>query len=121
MREAPPSNASSRARSRRVTGRPITVPISLGLGALSRVWVRMPPRGRMPCLDQGTETWTASGMGHLSLTSDTGDLDRLNYFLESGSDRIGALDFQKSATKYTPRVAGHQAGLSELVTAADRA
>ena len=78
------------------------------------------------CLaDAGPESWgqrviLARHLGHLSLTSDTGDLDRLNYFLESGSDRIGALDFQKSATEYTPRVAGHQADLSELMTAADR-
>lgn len=31
------------------------------------------------------------------------DLDELSYLLESGSDRIGALDFQLSATEYVPR------------------
>ena len=33
------------------------------------------------------------------------DLDELTYLLESGSDRIGALDFQTSATVHTPRAA----------------
>ena len=36
---------------------------------------------------------------------DPADLDELTYLLGSGSDRIGALDFQKSATKYVPRQA----------------
>ena len=30
------------------------------------------------------------------------ELSELTYLLESGSDRTGALDFQLSATKYTP-------------------
>lgn len=34
--------------------------------------------------------------------ADTGDLSELLYLLESGSDRIGALDFQESATEYVP-------------------
>ncbi|NOU01124.1 MAG: type II toxin-antitoxin system HipA family toxin [Gallionella sp.] len=38
-----------------------------------------------------------------------GDLDELTCMLESGSNRIGALDFQQSATEYCPR-------LSESVT-----
>lgn len=33
----------------------------------------------------------------------TEQLDELTYLLESGSDRIGALDFQRSATDYEPR------------------
>ncbi len=32
------------------------------------------------------------------------DLDEITYLLQSGSDRIGALDFQLSAINYTPRV-----------------
>lgn len=32
------------------------------------------------------------------------ELDELTYLLESGSERIGALDFQTSATVYAPRV-----------------
>jgi serine/threonine-protein kinase HipA len=50
---------------------------------------------------------------------DAADLDELAYFLESGSDRIGALDFQLSATKYAARD-GAAATLGELLTAADR-
>jgi serine/threonine-protein kinase HipA len=34
---------------------------------------------------------------------DPARLDELTYLLESGSDRTGALDFQTSATDYTPR------------------
>ena len=36
---------------------------------------------------------------------DTAQLDELTYLLESGSDRIGALDFQLSSTEYEPRSA----------------
>ncbi len=48
---------------------------------------------------------------------DTARLDELSYLLESGSDRIGGLDFQASATDYSPRVA-QQATLAELLDAA---
>jgi len=44
-------------------------------------------------------------------------LDELSYLLESGSDRIGALDFQKSAREYIPRAA-RTATLGELQNAA---
>jgi serine/threonine-protein kinase HipA len=47
------------------------------------------------------------------------DLDELTYLLESGSDRIGALDFQSSPTQYTPRE-GAAASLEELMTAAEK-
>lgn len=47
------------------------------------------------------------------------ELSELAYLLESGSDRIGALDFQLSATKYTPR-ASDQASLDELMQSAER-
>jgi serine/threonine-protein kinase HipA len=36
---------------------------------------------------------------------DPGAIDELTYLLESGSDRIGALDFQRSADKYVAREA----------------
>ena len=42
-----------------------------------------------------------------------------SHILESGSDRIGALDFQTSATKYIPRESTN-ATLEELLTSADR-
>jgi serine/threonine-protein kinase HipA len=47
------------------------------------------------------------------------ELSELSYLLESGSDRIGALDFQLSATEYKPRVSD-QASLNELMQAAER-
>ncbi|KGE03801.1 HipA domain-containing protein [Pseudohaliea rubra DSM 19751] len=50
---------------------------------------------------------------------DPARLDELTYLLESGSDRIGALDFQRSATEYVPRGA-EAASLEQLVQAADR-
>lgn len=46
-------------------------------------------------------------------------LDELTYLLESGSDRIGALDFQRSPKEYVPRLAG-KATLDELLASADR-
>lgn len=48
----------------------------------------------------------------------TTQLDELTYLLESGSDRIGALDFQRSATEFKPRAAMN-APLDELLVAAD--
>ena len=37
--------------------------------------------------------------------ADTAEIDELTYLLESGSDRIGAIDFQRSADTYVPREA----------------
>ncbi len=47
------------------------------------------------------------------------DLSELTFLLESGSDRIGALDFQFSPTKYEPRAPAN-ATLEELVQSAER-
>lgn len=47
------------------------------------------------------------------------ELDELTYLLESGSDRIGALDFQRSPTEYVPR-ATKAATLDELLESAKR-
>lgn len=47
------------------------------------------------------------------------ELDELTYLLESGSDRIGALDFQTSAKQYAPRFT-QQPTLDELMTAAEK-
>lgn len=49
---------------------------------------------------------------------DTTELDELTYLLESGSDRIGALDFQRSATKYVAREAA-SASMSDLLNAVE--
>jgi serine/threonine-protein kinase HipA len=47
------------------------------------------------------------------------ELDELTCLLESGSDRIGALDFQHSATSYVPRQQAN-ATLEELMQSAER-
>ena len=58
-------------------------------------------------------------LGLKGLDASKVELDELTYLLESGSDRIGALDFQLSATKYEPRVSD-QATLEELMQSAER-
>jgi serine/threonine-protein kinase HipA len=50
---------------------------------------------------------------------DTTDLNLLTYLLESGSDRIGALDFQISASEYVIRSTS-SATLTELAESAER-
>ncbi|SOE65779.1 serine/threonine-protein kinase HipA [Salinibacterium xinjiangense] len=57
-------------------------------------------------------------LGARTRQSEPADLDLLTYMLRSGSDRIGALDFQTSATEYIARNAEHQATLDELMDAA---
>ena len=56
-------------------------------------------------------------LGAKTSAVDAADLDELTYLLESGSDRIGALDFQISPSKYVPRFAS-AASLEELLNAA---
>ena len=51
--------------------------------------------------------------------TDTTGLDELTYLLESGSDRIGALDFQQSPTDYVPRTANN-VSMEELIESAER-
>lgn len=58
-------------------------------------------------------------LGLKGANTDTAELDELTYLLESGSDRIGALDFQRSPTEYVPRVAYH-VQLAELIESAER-
>ena len=53
------------------------------------------------------------------MKTDSAQLDELTYLLESGSDRIGALDFQRSATEYKPRSMG-KASLGDLLQSAER-
>jgi serine/threonine-protein kinase HipA len=50
---------------------------------------------------------------------DIGALDELTYLLQSGSDRIGALDFQHSPSEYVPRPV-QTATLEELLRAAEK-
>lgn len=58
-------------------------------------------------------------MGRQARDVDVDRIDELSYLLESGSDRIGALDFQASATNYAPRAA-IGATLDELIQSAER-
>lgn len=58
-------------------------------------------------------------LGLKGVTIDTAELDELTYLLESGSDRVGALDFQPSPSHYQPRLATN-ATLEELLESAER-
>lgn len=75
------------------------------------------------CLrDAAPDAWgqrviLARFLGHLTGASDVSELSQLTYLLESGSDRIGALDFQSSPTEYAPRPVS-SATLEQLLSAA---
>lgn len=58
-------------------------------------------------------------LGGRGTDTDTDELGELAYLLESGSDRIGALDFQRSPTEYIPRSANN-VPLEELAESAER-
>ncbi|NBL00525.1 MAG: type II toxin-antitoxin system HipA family toxin [Erysipelotrichia bacterium] len=58
-------------------------------------------------------------MGFRGNDTDTAILNEMTYLLESGSDRIGALDFQSSPTEYIPR-STQNAKLEELLQSAER-
>jgi len=57
--------------------------------------------------------------GRKGADTDTAILDELTYLLESGSDRIGALDYQSSPTIYEPRLAD-SVSIEELINSAER-
>ncbi len=76
-------------------------------------------RGVPLCIDDAMpDSWGRRLVNHRlgELTVEYGDL---TYLLESGSDRIGALDFQASADSYRPREVIH-ATLDDLATASER-
>ncbi|MFC2966852.1 type II toxin-antitoxin system HipA family toxin [Acidimangrovimonas pyrenivorans] len=58
-------------------------------------------------------------VGAKAAEAEARDITELTYLLESGSDRIGALDFQESATEYVPRLKA-EASYEELLEAAER-
>ena len=58
-------------------------------------------------------------LGLKGANTDTNELDELTYLLESGSDRIGALDFQRSPTEYVPRTAINPS-IEELLESSER-
>ncbi|MBB72683.1 MAG: phosphatidylinositol kinase [Legionellales bacterium] len=74
--------------------------------------------------DAGPDAWGRrviinKMLGKEALTSSHADLNELTYLLESGSDRIGALDFQRSADHYEPR-GPDAATIEELQESASR-
>ncbi len=84
------------------------------------------PRSNLPIAsvlrDAGPDSWGQRVIlerlhGARGRDADPGELDQITYFLESGSNRIGGLDFQESAQVYEPR--GTAATLDELHAAAD--
>jgi serine/threonine-protein kinase HipA len=58
-------------------------------------------------------------LGRKGAITDTAELGELTYLLESGSDRIGALDFQRSPTECVPRIANN-VRMEELIASAER-
>jgi serine/threonine-protein kinase HipA len=58
-------------------------------------------------------------LGLKGSNTDTTELGELTYLLESGSDRIGALDFQPSPTEYVARAANN-VSMIELIESAER-
>jgi serine/threonine-protein kinase HipA len=75
---------------------------------------------RLPlCIDDALVDSWGRRLINFRLGAPTGEFSELTYLLESGSDRIGALDFQTSATEYQPRFTDHL-GLHDLATAAQR-
>lgn len=71
--------------------------------------------------DASPDAWGRRVLRHRSESMEGGrvELDELICLLESGSDRIGALDFQLSPTEYVPRLGAH-ASLEELMDSAER-
>lgn len=74
--------------------------------------------------DAGPDAWgqrvvMRHVLGREADQADPAQLGKLTYLLESGSDRIGALDFQESGEVYVPRSEG-TASLEELIEAAER-
>jgi len=76
------------------------------------------PQSLAGCLrDAAPDAWGRRVINN-RLASDTEvQFSEMTYLLQAGSDRIGALDFQLSATEYVPR--GERATLEQLVAAAD--
>jgi serine/threonine-protein kinase HipA len=98
---------------------PLYLPeLPLERGAIS------PAVGEMPgCIaDAGPDAWGQRVILYRQTgraDAETTDLGPLTYLLQSGSDRIGALDFQTSPREYVPRAMNHP-HLDELAESAER-
>ena len=110
----------------RVGGRPAAMPIYEPELPL-RAGVLPPPEGlTLPgCIrDAAPDAWGRRVIinkisGLKGAGADTAELSELTYLLESGSDRIGALDFQRSPSEYVPRSASN-VSMEELIESAER-
>lgn len=102
------------------------------LGREERIPIYLPElplrRGPIPPLvgeiagciaDAAPDSWGQRVILNRRAGADTADLTPLTYLLESGSDRIGALDFQASASEYVARSLD-SAELAELAESAER-
>jgi serine/threonine-protein kinase HipA len=106
--------------------RPEAIPLYLPELPLRRGEIRPPPGLAMPSSirDASPDAWGRRVILNRSFGRKRQDLDRLElsemtYLLESGSDRIGALDFQRSPDEYSPRSSAN-ATLDELLESARR-
>jgi serine/threonine-protein kinase HipA len=97
-------------------------PDELPLGAGSQ---RQPDDALPSCLrDAAPDAWGRRVImrrltGRRAQDAEAIELDDLTYLVESGSDRIGALDFQASPSTYLPREST-QASLDDLAAATER-
>lgn len=105
-------------------GRDDAIPLYLPELPLRRGAIAPLPGLSMPgCLRDGApDAWGRRVvlnrlLGRPGRDTDPGQLGELTYLLNSGSDRPGALDFQRSASEYLPRQSGG-ASLEQLLEAA---
>lgn len=106
--------------------RKAAVPLYLPELPLERGLLPLPAGLSLPgCLrDAAPDAWGRRVIlnrlfGQVARDGNTAVLDELSYLLQSGSDRIGALDFQVSASEYVPRES-ESASLEELLDSASR-
>ena len=110
----------------RVKDTPPAIPIYLPELPLKKGILPLPDGLSMPgCIrDAAPDAWGRrviinKKLGRKGKDTDTDALGELTYLLESGSDRIGALDFQRSPSEYLPRSANN-VPLEELLKSAER-
>ena len=110
----------------RVGGQPAAMPIYEPELPLQAGLLSLPEGLTMPgCIrDAAPDAWGRrviinKKLGLKGADTDTAELDELTYLLESGSDRIGAMDFQRSPTEYVQRSANN-VSMEELIESAER-
>ena len=110
----------------RMVGQPAAIPIYEPEAPLQAGVLPLPEGLSMPgCIrDAAPDAWGRrviinKMLGLKGANTDTAALGELTYLLESGSDRIGALDFQRSPTEYVARSASN-ISMEELIESAAR-